>query len=156
MPISTGSVELGTSPAPMQNGKAATIHHRMAFSLRFEENAERRQRLRLAQQSRKLRARNTDVSPHHPGPVTINSPASPQWLQAPMPSSRTNDNRPACRPPSHRHPRSHNQPIVLAFLAVVPWNPKKYCRCVSLDISIGYSSAVATAGTAWNGTRLWL
>jgi hypothetical protein len=64
-PISTGSVELGSSPAPMQNGKAAAIHHRMAFSLRFEENAERRQRLRLAQQSRKRRARDTDASPHH-------------------------------------------------------------------------------------------
>jgi len=37
----------------------------MAFSLRFEDNAGRRQRLRLAQQSRKRRARDTDASPHH-------------------------------------------------------------------------------------------
>jgi hypothetical protein len=34
----------------------------MTFSLHFEENAERRQRLRLAQQSRELRARDADIS----------------------------------------------------------------------------------------------
>jgi hypothetical protein len=44
---------------------------------------------------------------------------------------------------------------VLAYLAVVPWNPKNIAARVSFDISIDYGSALATAGTAWNGTRLW-
>jgi len=132
----------------------------MAFSLRFEDNAERRQRLRLAQQSRKRRARDTDASPHHL------EPSDHQFASVSAMAASANAFVPdawsliALLDPEVlqgvRHPRSHNQPIVLAFLAVVPWNPKKYCRCVSLDISIGYSSAVATAGTAWNGTRLWL
>jgi hypothetical protein len=32
--------------------------------------------------------------------------------------------------------------------------PEKYCGHGSVEISIGYGSALATAGTAWNGTRL--
>jgi hypothetical protein len=73
----------------MQNGKAATIHHRMAFSLRFEDNAGRRQRLRLAQQSRKRRARETDASPHHLEPSDHQFASVSAMAASAMPSSRT-------------------------------------------------------------------
>src|SRR5256885_10322033 len=112
----------------MQNGKAATIHHRMAFSLRFEDNAWRRQRLRLAPQSRKLRARNTDVSPHHPRPrdhqfASVSAMAASANAFVPYAWSLIALINPWLLQ-GVRPPRSHNQPLVLAVLAVVPSNPK--------------------------------
>src|SRR5947209_19679169 len=102
----------------MQNGKAATIHHRMTFSLRFEDNAERRQRLRLTQQSRKLRARDTHVSPHHLEPsdhqfASVSAMAASANAFVPDAWSLIVLLDPEVLHGA-RHPRSHNHAIVLA------------------------------------------
>jgi len=127
----------------------------MAFSLRFEENAERRQRLRLAQQSRKRRARDTDESPHHPqrGDHQFASvSAMAASANAFVPYERQPPRLPSSQPPAPTQPQPAHSACVLGRRSM---EPEKYCGRVSFDISIDYGSALATAGTAWNGTRLW-